>query len=244
VKKYLGALVVLVLLGLLGASWWAFDSRDDLLATAIRRYGPQITGVPVTLKGVHISPWDGVVTLTHLEVGSPAGFMMPHTLVVEKMHMRLDLASLGSEVVHIQEISVVQPQLSYEHASRGSNLDVIQRNIQAYVALHAGPASAPQGAPRPTRLILEQLSVQGARAQVSAAFLQGKTVSLSLPALHMQNIGKQAGGVTPAEAANEVVAAIRQDVGRAVMPLRLDSVSQSIKKQAASVMGAVKGFFK
>jgi hypothetical protein len=243
VKKLLWSLL-LVLLGVLGALWWAFDSRDTLLASAIRRYGPEITGVPVTLQGVHISPLDGVATLTHLELGNPPGFRTPRTLVVEKMLIKLDLATLGSEVVHIREISVVQPQLTYEHASKGSNLDVIQRHVQAYVASHAGAGAQGEGASRPTRVILDQLDVQGARADVSAEMLQGKTISVPLPGLHLRDIGKQAGGVTPAEAANQIVAAIRKDVARAVLPLQLDGMAQSIQKGAASVVDAVKGFFK
>lgn len=240
-RRLLWALLV-VLLALAGGAWWVYQSRDELVASAIRNYGPQITGVPVKLGGVRLLPAEGVAILTGLELGNPAGFKTPHALVLDQVQLRLDLASLTREVVHIHEISIRQPRVSYEYTAAGSNLDVIQRHVEAYVAAHTGP-SAPATS-KPTRLIIERFTLQGASADVSAEALNGRAVTVQLPAIRLHDIGKKSGGVTPAEAASQIVGALRQETTRAVMPLHLGGVADSIRKGAASVVDSVKGFFK
>jgi hypothetical protein len=176
-------------------------------------------------------------------LGNPAGFKTPHALVLDQVQLRLDLASLTREVVHIHEISIRQPRVSYEYTASGSNLDVIQRHVEAYVAAHTG-ASAPAAASKPTRLIIERFTLQGASADVSADALNGRAVTVQLPVILIHDIGKKSGGVTPAEAASQIVGALRQETTRAVMPLHLGGVADSIRKGAASVVDSVKGFFK
>jgi hypothetical protein len=162
---------------------------------------------------------------------------------LDQIHLRLDLASLSQEVVRIHEISIRQPRVSYEHAPGGSNLDVIQRHVEAYVAAHSGAGAQAQSS-KPTRLIIERFTLQGASADVSAEVLNGKVVTVQLPAIRLTDIGKKAGGVTPAEAASQIVGALRQETTRAVLPLHLGGVTDSIRKGAASIVDSVKGFFK
>jgi hypothetical protein len=233
--------VLLLVLAASGGAWWVYQSRDELLASAIRTYGPQITGVPVKLKGVHVQPDEGLATLSGLELGNPPGFKTPHSLKLDQVQLRLDLASLRSDVVQIQEIRVSQPRVAYEYAATGSNLDVIQRHLEAYVAQHAG---APATSTKPTRLIIERFSLVGASADVSAEALHGRAVRVALPSIHLRDIGKRAGGVTPAEAASQIVGALREETTRAVMPLHLGGVVDTVRKGAASVVDRVKGFFK
>jgi hypothetical protein len=69
-------------------------------------------------------------------------------------------------------------------------------------------------------------------------------VRVALPSIHLRDIGKRAGGVTPAEAASQIVGALREETTRAVMPLHLGGVVDTVRKGAASVVDRVKGFFK
>lgn len=245
-KKFLWSLLLLLVVAAGGGAWWVYQSRDALIADAIRSYGPQILGVSVKLGGVKLDPVEGTAVLSGLELGNPKGFKTAHALVVEQLQIKLDVASLTRDVVHIQRITVLQPQLTYEHATGGSNLDVIQRSVEAYVASHASGDQVPgktSAAPQ-KKITIDQFTLLGAKADVSAAVLQGKTMTVSLPDVHINDIGKKTGGVTPAEAAAQIVAGIRQIVTHAVMPLHLDGVVDRIKKGASSVVDTVKGFFK
>ena len=241
-KKFLWGVFFLLLVAAGGGAWWAYQSKDALIADAIRNYGPQITGVSVKLAGVKLDPTEGMAVLSGLELGNPKGFKTPHALVVEQLQIKLDVATLTRDVVHIQRITVLQPQVTYEHAAGGSNLDVIQRNVEAYITSHGASPQPSDTAPK--KVIIDQFTMLGAKADVSAEVLQGKTVTVSLPDVHISDIGKKAGGVIPAEAAAQIVAGIKQTVKTAVTPLHLDGVVDRIKKGAASVVDTVKGFFK
>lgn len=243
--KKLGWVIGFVAVALTGGIWWVYQSRDDLLASAIRGYGPDITGVSVKLAEVRLSPLDGKAMLHGLQLGNPPGFRTPHALVVEQFRVQLDPASLTKDVVHIREITIEQPEVGYEHTSGGSNLDVIEHHIQAYVAAHTSAAQGNAGASaHPARVVIDQFNMLGARAQVSADLLHGKAVTLALPDIRLHDLGKKSGGITPAEATAQIVGAIRQEVTRAVVPLHLDGVVDSIRKKAGTMVDKVKGFFK
>ena len=42
-----------------GGLWWLYASRDALVKRAIEGLGPQVTGVPVTVKRVKLEPAEG-----------------------------------------------------------------------------------------------------------------------------------------------------------------------------------------
>jgi len=253
-RRMFWALLAALVLLLVGVGW-VYLTRDRLLGTAIRTYGPQITGVSVKLGGARLEPWDGEAALTDLELGNPPGFHTPHALMVAQIRLRLDVSNLRSDVVHIRDIRVEQPRVTYEYASGGSNLDVIQRHIERQIADAAGPAGA-QGAPaapgsatananaKPLRVVIDHVDILGAQADVSASALHGRTVTVNLPDIHLNDIGTRNGGVTPAQATEQMVAAVRQAATQAVVPLHLDGVVQRARNGAAALADKVRGLFK
>ncbi|MDE2418137.1 MAG: hypothetical protein KGN32_10050 [Burkholderiales bacterium] len=243
--KFLWAAVVVLVLIIGGGAWWLYRSLDQVVASAIRSYGPEITGVSVKLERFNIKPAEGMAALVGLELGNPKGFKTPRALAVGTISMQLDVASLTKDVVLIKEIVIEKPEVTYEYASGGSNLDVIQRNVEAYVASKTGKnESTPKDNATQKKVIIEQVVIRDARAAVSAEILQGKAMTLVLPDMRLTDIGKKAGGVTPAEATRQVVGAISQSATKAVAPLNLGGAMDSIKKGVSSATDTVKGWFK
>ena len=73
-KKILWGFLLLLLLAIAGGAWWVYQTKDALIADAIRSYGPQITGVSVKLGGVKLEPTEGTFVISQLELGNPKGF--------------------------------------------------------------------------------------------------------------------------------------------------------------------------
>ncbi len=250
-KKLLlwGLLIVLAALG--GGGWWVYQSRDRLLADAIRDYGPRITGVAVKLGGVHVEPVDGLAALKGLEIGNPPGFKTPRAIELGEVSMRLDVASLTADVVHIHEVRIVAPHVTYERGDAGSNLEVIERNVRSYIATQTGGAPTSDTASKSKdktekkkKLIIDHLYIQDAKADVSAALLQGHALTVPIADIHLQGLGEKSGGATPAEVTEQVVSAVKNSVTKSVTTAPATGIVNGIKNGAKAAVNAVKGLFK
>lgn len=156
-KKLLLGIATLVLLAITGALWWLSNSLDAQVASAIRRYGPEITGVPITLTAAKIDPIDGKAALRGLVVGNPEGFKTKQALSLVEINMTLDIGSLTTDVIRIKELTLIKPEVTYEYASSESNLDVLQRNIERYLSQQRGPQKKAGDSGPGKKLIIEHL---------------------------------------------------------------------------------------
>jgi uncharacterized protein involved in outer membrane biogenesis len=242
-KKILLGIVVVLLLAAGGGAWWLYSERDTLIADAIRTYGPQILGVSVKLGGVKTDVANQTAALHGLVIGNPPGFATPHALSLGAVSLKLDIASLARDVILIREISIVKPDITYEHKPGGSNLDVIQRNAEKFVAdktatLGGGKDTKKEGPGK--KLIIEHVYVKDAKAEVSTDILKGKAVSVSVPDIHLTDIGKKSNGATAGEATRQIISAITASVTRASSSILSGSLDE-VKKKGA---GTLKGLFK
>lgn len=235
-------LVLVVVMG--GGAWWLYTSLDRVVAAAIKTYGPDITGVSVKLAGVKIQPADGMAALRGLEIGNPKGFKTERALSVGQVRMKLDVASLTKDVVLVHEISIEQPNVTYEYAAGRSNLEAIQRHVEAYIAEQTRTPGQPKSTGPEKKIIIEKLTIKGARAHVSADTLQGRTLTVPLSDMRMVDIGKKTNGATPAEAAKQVVGALTQNATRAVAPFHLGGAVDGVKKGFSATTNAITGLFK
>jgi hypothetical protein len=138
-------------------------------------------------------------------------------------------------VVRIKELRVVKPYVTYERGDGGSNLDVIERNVQRYIAAQSGAGNAVNGTEKSKqrKLIIEHLYIQGARADASTTMLQGRALTVEIADIHLQTLGERSGGATPAEVSAQVVSAVTHAVLKSVALAPVNGV-----------VNAIKGFFK
>ena len=130
-----------------------------------------------------------------------------------------------------------------EQKSGGSNFDVIQRNAEKFAAEHTdGKQSADKKGP-PKKFIIERFNVTGAKAEVSAEILQGKSLTAPVPDIHLTDIGKKTNGATAGEASKQIITAITSSVTKATSSI-FGSAVEGVKKGAEAVGGAIKGLFK
>ena len=225
-------LVVAALIG--GALFWLSGNIDGLIKDAIENYGSAMTQAKVSVGAVKIAPADGKGTISHLAIANPAGFKTAYALKVARIDVDIDIASVTRDVVVIRNIAVVAPDVIYEKGDRMTNFDAIQKNIAAYL----GPAD---GRKEGKKLIVEQLTIRDAKAQASAAFMNGKTVSVPLPDITMKNVGRAKGGITPGELGQEVAGALKAKLTGAVS---FDRLMKSAGEALDKAGSAIKGLFK
>ncbi len=242
-KKILLGVVAVIVIAVVGGGWYLYSQRDTLIADAIRTYAPDILGVKVKLGSVKTDIAEQSATIHGLEIGNPSGFKSAHAPKVSSVSMKLDVSSLTKDVIVIRDITVLQPEVAYEQKSGGSNLDVIQRNAEKYAAENfGGQKGADKNAPA-KKFIIDHFTLTGAKADVTAEMLQGKSLTAPVPDVRLSDIGKKSNGATAGEVAKQIVGAITASVTRAATSLMSGAVD-SVKKGAESVGGKIKGLLK
>lgn len=231
--KKLGIAALALVVVVAAAFFWLRGNLDSLVKDAIEKYGSEMAGVPVRVASVEIKPGNGIGVIRGLSVGNPAGFKTPHALKVGEVQLEIDVNTLVGEVVTIRRIVVVAPDVIYEKGETATNFDAIQK----HVAEHSGPSKSSEGG---KKLIVDLFAVRDAKAQASAAFMDGKTVAVSLPDITLHDIGRAKGGITPGELGQEITKAMKQ---RLAASISFDQLLKSAGKGLDKATEAVKGLF-
>lgn len=232
------ALAVLVLVAAIaGGVFWLTGNMDGLIKNAIAEYGSAMTQAKVSVDAVNIAPVDGKGSISNLQIGNPSGFKTSHAMKVGQIDVDIDVATITKDVIVIRRIAIKAPDLIYEKGESMTNFDAIQKNIASYL----GPADTTKKDSKGKKLIVEELTIRDAKAQASAAFMNGKTMTVPLPDIVLKDIGKAKGGVTPAELGQEVVGALKAKLGSAIS---FDRLMKSAGETLDKAGSAVKGLFK
>jgi hypothetical protein len=205
-KVFIIAGVLLLLLA--GAAWWTVSSIDVLVKGALEYYGPRLLGVSVQVGTVEISTQSGRGNLRNIVVGNPSGYSSTQAVRIGEAALALDASTITSDVVVIREITVDAPDITYELVGGKANLEVIQRNIEAALRREGGSGSAAAQDSKERRYVIHAANIRKAQVRVTNPLLRGGGLSFTLPDIALRNIGGDGKGVTGAEAARIVTAAL------------------------------------
>ncbi len=237
-----GGIVVVVIVGVIA---FVVLNINPIIKESVQTYGSDITKVAVVLNEVDISLF-GKGKLAGMTVGNPKGYHTDSAFKLGLVSVDLDFWSVRDDTVIIHEIVIVGPQVTYELGPGGSNIAVIQKNVEDFVGggkkSDGAGGGKPSGETKPDeggkKIVIENLIIRDGKVSVSAALLKGKKLSVPLPSIHLKDIGKDEGGATPGEVAEKIMAAISDAATKAVGSL---NVSGLIKDASGMVKDAAKG---
>jgi hypothetical protein len=233
--------VVLLLLAAVvaGAGFWAYHSLDVVAKVALEFFGPRVAGVSVKVGEASFSTREGRGSLKNVEIGNPSGFSASRAARLGEIRVSLDPTTMTEPVILVHEIVIDSPVIIYERGDRGTNLDAIQKRIEGYIkSKGAGTdasSEAPQGASH--RLVVERLSIRGAKVTMTHPGLKGQGVSFDLPDIELRDVGKRQNGITPSQLANIVTGAILARIAQRV----LTSIELLRKGGVEGAIDALKG---
>lgn len=219
-KKILIGLVVVIVIIIAGAVY-LFGQLDSLVAGAIEKYGSQVTQTNVAVSGVNLELAEGKGSIQGLQVGNPKGFDTDYAFRLNEISMSLDVQRISKELIVVKEIVVDGPTVIYELSKGGSNIDAIKNNVTTSAGSGSGSSSDSGSGPK---LIIDNLIIRNADMKVSSSMVKGKTLSTTIPTIHLTDIGKQEGGATPAEVARKIFAVLASKAGSAAGKLDLSAL--------------------
>lgn len=190
---------------------------DGIVKKGVETIGPKITGVSINLDEMHISLFTGSARVKGLIVGNPDGYKTTNAVSVGLAEVSVSPLSILSDKIVVRSVHVESPEITFEGGLSENNLGKIMDNINM-VSRNGGPAPAqPGGKPKPGKKIeVDDLFITGAKVHVSLAMLGGKEMTLSLPEIHLTNLGKGNDGLTATDLTRAVFQSITSATVKAV----------------------------
>lgn len=189
----------------------------QIIKGAIETVGPQVAGVPMSVEKVGVNPFSGKVHVKALVIGNPEGFNTPSAMELGEFKLNIALGSLFTDTIVIKQILIDGPQITYEKSLKSSNLAELQKNLAPEEPKEEVPEAEPTEKKAPAKkVIIEDFQFTNAKVNVTITALGGKKMTLPLPPIKLQDIGKESDGASPADVAKEVFGSITDAVGKAV----------------------------
>jgi len=224
IKIIVGFLVLLVVL-LLVAVLVAGTHLGDLVKTGMERVGPKVTRTTLTVDKVDLSLFSGSAGVRGLVLGNPEGFKALTSISVSNAAIKLAPGSVLSDKIVIHSIEVRAPDITFEGSLVGdnNNLSKILANVDSMsgsgtqAGTNAPAAAAPAGPKKPAKkLEVDDLLITGAKVHANLTGLVNKEFTLTLPDIHLTDLGKGADGITGADLTRKVLSEITSATIQAV----------------------------
>src|ERR1051325_872572 len=209
-----GVVVVLVLLlAALGVSIYFLGS---IVKKGVETVGPQITKTEIKLDGARLSLLSGSGKLSGLLVGNPEGFKTPSAIKVGSVRVGVVPGSVFSDKVHVTQVNVQAPEITFEGGLKGNNLSKLLDNVQAATGGSGKVESASQSKAASRKLQVDDVLISGGRINLSVdlSVLGGRSATVPLPEIHLTNLGGGPDGIT----AGELTARILKEVLQKAIP--------------------------
>jgi len=227
----LGIVVVAVVFFFLGS----------LVKTAVETTGSEVTRTKVTLADANVDLSSGKGTLKGFVMGNPAGFKSDSAFRFGEVSVTVDTSTLDQNPIVIKEVLIDAPHITYEIGGRGSNIDKIRENVEAFQKTLGGGDGDGSGAggDEGPNLIIENIYLKNGKVTVMASQFMDKTLDADLPDIHLKDIGKKEGGASPGEVASQTIDAVLAQVTSLVGGIDLGSITDALGKNAAGAVKAI-----
>ena len=230
-KLFIAIVVLLVIVAVV--LFIGVSNLGPLIKEAINTQGPKITKTKLAVADVDISLLSGQAKLQNFLLGNPKGFSSPHAVAVKSIYVDVDEKSLTGETIVIDRIEIVGPDIYYEKGRGSDNFKALQNNIRS--AVGGGGSSTTSGSGDSgggKKLLIRDLEISGGEVHLAVQGLAGQDIKAALPDIRLQNIGQKETGVLPAEAAQEIFAAIYGEIASPEVSAVLNRELQSLQGSA------------
>lgn len=225
-------------------------SLGSILKKGVETIGPKATQVEVKVKsaGVWLFAWR--VELTGIVLGNPPGFKTPSAITVEDVSVRVRPGSVFSDKLVVESINVKMPVITLEGGLRDNNLKKIEKNLNDYIGSPSTTTNSPAPSSSPAKperkLQVNELVITGAKLQFNTKLSSGRTVTLSIPDIHLTGLGSGPEGITAVEVGQRTLHAVLDAATTAVAKNVTGLGTEGASKAKSAVQKAadtLKGWF-
>jgi uncharacterized protein involved in outer membrane biogenesis len=195
-KVFLGVVLLVVLL-VAGAIYYAAVNLDSIVARLIEEKGSEATQTEVRVGGVDIDLRGGTGRVASLRVANPTQFSNEPAISFREFLIRMDPMAVRADPIVIGEISVDGAEILLEQTAAGNNLRVLQEALVSQST--EGDAESPG-----PEVIIERFTLGESRVQVRVPQLN-ESREVTIPRMVVSDIGRASNGATASEVARQVL---------------------------------------
>jgi len=226
-----GAVVVIIIILLVvGVS-----NLGPIVKTAVNTYGPKITKTEVSLSDVSVSIFSGEVKLKDFYLGNPKGFKSVHAMSVGSIYVDVDEGSLTGDTIIIDKIEIAGPEITYEKSGSTDNFKALLDNVKRTTATDNSREKKTSDDVDGKKILIRNFIVKGGKVNLAASILGGKSVSTSLPDIHLKDLGKEENGISPADAFKVIFAALHKNITSQAVT---DALKENLNAQTEALKAA------
>jgi uncharacterized protein involved in outer membrane biogenesis len=236
-KKLIVRIILVLVVLLVVAVGVSIYFLGSIVKKGVETVGPQITKTEIKLDGATLSLLSGSGKLKGLFVGNPQGFKTPSAIKVGLVSVGVAPGSVLSDKVHVKEVRVEAPEITFEGGLKGNNLSKLLDNVQAATG-GSEKTAEPQSKAASKKLQVDDFVITGGRINLSVdlSVLGGKSAIVPLPEIHLTNLGSGPDGITAAD----LTAKILKEVLQAAIP----AAEKAVADLGKNVTGVAKDLTK
>ena len=208
-KKLIGILVVLVVLGAVGI-FILSKFAGTIIQKGVTTVGPEVAQVNIELASADISFLSGSGELKGLKIHNPEGYDGDHAFYADHLSLDVQPMSVLSDKVVIDEILIIGPDIQFEQRMKSSNLNQILENIQSSLGASEGGEEA-GGAGK--KLEIKRFVLQDAKVGVGVG---AKPISITIPTIELTDLGSGEEGLTAGEVVGKVMTEVTGQILAAI----------------------------
>lgn len=211
IKYTILGLFIVILAGFLGLTF----TIDSIVKANIEQIGTEMTGTPVTVDGVSISPFSGQGTVSGFRVANPEGYSQDYALEVGNLFIELDLMSLLSDEVIVHEISMTGSSVFVEQKLPENNIREIMNHVNS---VEPGEATG-------SGLIIEYFLLEDGTVDLFTEVGGERSARVEISRIELRDLGSADGQ----EAAEEVIRQIAEQVAEESLRAAIQSGGEQLR---------------
>jgi hypothetical protein len=209
--KILGVLIVLLIVAVV----CVFFFLGTIVKSGVEKAGPRVTKTDVKLSSATLSLFSGSGELKGFVVANPEGFKSPSIINVGTMSVEVEPRSVMSDKVVVHSVKVIAPEITLEGDLTGNNLSKLLDNIKGSSEKDKQTTNKKEKSSQ-KKLQVDDFLISGAKVQATTSLLGGASGAVTIPDIHLTNLGQGENGITAAELAEKVVSVLLQQTLQAV----------------------------
>ncbi len=197
--KIIGIIVVVLIIALFAI----ILNLGKIVKTGINTVVPQVTKCEAHVDDVNFNVFGGKFEIKNLVIKNPEGYKTDHAFALGHIFVNVNMGSLMSDVIEIDQVLIDAPEITYEVGLGNSNLNTILENVNSSLPSSDEEKKEEKEEKKEggKKVVVNLVKVTNGKIGVSAKIAGGMEAPIVLPDIEIKDLGKKEGGISMVQAA-------------------------------------------